>query len=104
MGRPFANEEFESGTALKEEVREPRKFQVVLHNDDYTTMEFVIDILMKVFRKTEAQATKIMLAVHNDGVGICGVYTAEIAESKVDQVHRLARSAGFPLRCSMEEV
>ena len=104
MPRPFAGEQHESDTITEEEVKEPRKYKVLLHNDDYTTMEFVIEILMRVFRKSEAQATKIMLAVHNEGVGVCGTYTAEVAEVKVDAVHRLARAAGFPLRCSMEGV
>jgi len=84
------------------EVREPRKYKVLLHNDDYTTMDFVVEVLVRVFRKNEAQATAIMLAVHNQGFGVCGTYTAEVAETKVDMVHRLARSAGFPLKCSME--
>ena len=104
MPRPFAGDLHETDTMTKDEVKEPRKYKVLLHNDDYTTMEFVIEILMRVFRKSEAQATKIMLAVHNEGVGVCGTYTAEVAEVKVDTVHRLARAAGFPLRCSMEGV
>jgi ATP-dependent Clp protease adaptor protein ClpS len=85
------------------DVREPRRFRVLLHNDDYTTMEFVIDTLMQVFRKSFDEATAIMLAVHEKGIGSCGVYTEEIAETKVAQVHDRARKAGYPLRCSMEE-
>ena len=84
------------------DIREPRKYRVLLHNDDYTTMDFVVEVLMRVFRKDETQATAIMLAVHNQGYGVCGVYTAEVAETKVDLVHRLAKSAGYPLKCSME--
>lgn len=85
------------------ETREPRKFRVLLHNDDYTTMEFVIDILMTIFHRTADEAADIMLAVHEKGIGSCGVYTEEMAETKVAQVHDKARRAGFPLRCSMEE-
>lgn len=85
------------------DVREPRRFRVLLHNDDYTTMEFVIDILIGIFEKGVDEATAIMLAVHEKGLGICGVYTEEVAETKVAQVHDRARRAGFPLRCSMEE-
>ncbi len=84
-------------------VREPRRFKVLLHNDDYTSMEFVVDVLRSVFRKTQEQATAIMIAVHEKGLGTCGVYTEEVAETKVIQVHEKARAAGFPLRCSMEE-
>ncbi len=85
------------------DVREPRRFRVLLHNDDYTTMEFVIDTLMQVFRKSFDEATAIMLAVHESGLGSCGVYAEEIAETKVAQVRDRARKAGYPLRCSMEE-
>jgi ATP-dependent Clp protease adaptor protein ClpS len=84
-------------------VREPRRYRVLLHNDDYTTMEFVVEILISVFRKMPDEAAAIMLAVHREGLGSCGVYTEEIAEIKVAQVHERARKAGFPLRCSMEE-
>ena len=78
-------------------------FKVLLHNDHYTTMEFVVQVLEGVFRKPRAEATRIMLNVHNEGVGLCGIFTAEIAETKVDIVHETARKAGFPLRCSLEE-
>ena len=86
------------------EVQEPRKFRVLLHNDDYTPMDFVIRVLKVVFYKSEAEATRIMLAVHKQGIGQCGVFTAEVAETKVGMVHALARKEGFPLRSSMEEV
>ena len=94
---------FQSDSSVDVDVREPRRFRVLLHNDDYTTMEFVVDTLMRVFRKNLDEATAIMIAVHEKGLGTCGVYTEEIAETKVAQVHDRARSAGFPLRCSMEE-
>ena len=92
------------GLSVEDEVREPRQFKVMLHNDDYTTMEFVVLVLVSVFRKNENEATQIMLNVHNTGVVVCGIYTAEVAELKVSLVHRLAKENGYPLRCSMEEV
>ena len=86
----------------RDEVTDPPMYRVLLLNDDYTTMEFVVDVLKTVFHKSETEATRIMLNVHKAGVGICGVYTYEIAETKVDTVHALAKDNGFPLKCSME--
>lgn len=103
MTDPMHQDESEFGTGLDEEVREPRKYKVLLHNDDYTTMEFVVQVLVNVFRKTDVEATQIMLAVHKNGVGVCGVYTAEVAETKVVAVRQLARKGGYPLKCTMEE-
>ncbi|MDR2161398.1 MAG: ATP-dependent Clp protease adapter ClpS [Desulfovibrio sp.] len=85
------------------ELHEPRRYRVLLHNDDYTTMEFVVEVLISIFRKNLEEATAIMLAVHERGLATCGVYTEEMAETMVSQVHDTARKAGFPLRCSMEE-
>ncbi len=85
---------------LKVEV--PRQYKVILHNDDYTPMDFVVDILINVFKKDELAATQIMLNVHNQGKGICGVYTYEIAETKVARVHQLAEQHEYPLHASME--
>lgn len=104
MSRLQFNPEFEFDTDLHEDIREPRKFRVLLHNDDYTTMDFVVRILKEVFNKTEGEAVSIMLSVHRQGVGQCGVYTSEVAETKVELVHALAKKEGFPLRSSMEEV
>jgi len=87
----------------RDETREPPLFRVLLHNDDYTTMEFVVEILMYVFSKSPESAAKIMLNVHQKGIGVCGSYPHEIAETKVDTVHNLARESGYPLRCSMEQ-
>ncbi len=98
---PDHREDFES--SVEEELDKPPMFKVLLHNDDYTTMEFVVEILQKVFHKTAAEATRIMLIVHKSGKGVCGVFTEDIAETKVEIVHHLARKSGFPLRCSMEE-
>lgn len=88
----------------KEAVRSPRRFKVLLHNDDYTTMDFVVEVLMRIFRKSESEAVEIMLLVHNEQVGVCGIYPFEIAETKVNQVKVLARANAFPLRCTMEQV
>lgn len=87
-----------------DEIQEPRRFKVLLHNDDYTTMDFVIYILKKVFNRTENEAVQIMMNVHKNGSGVCGIYTAEVAETKVVMVKNLARKEGFPLKCTMEEV
>jgi ATP-dependent Clp protease adaptor protein ClpS len=83
-------------------VKRPRKWKVLLYNDDYTTMEFVVYILKSVFRCSPAAATRVMLAVHRSGVGVAGVYTREIAETRVEKVLALARKEGHPLQCNME--
>ncbi|WP_198305129.1 ATP-dependent Clp protease adaptor ClpS [Arcobacter vandammei] len=85
------------------EVEEPKRYNVFLLNDDYSTMDFVIDVLVKVFRKNINEAETIMLSVHNNGKGLCGVYSFEIASTKVAQVKSLARDKGFPLKAIMEE-
>ena len=90
-------------TAPDIKIRKPKLYRVILHNDDYTSMEFVVNILMAIFDKPAAEATKIMLDVHNKGKGICGVYTFDIAMTKIKQVHFEAQKEGFPLRCSFEE-
>jgi ATP-dependent Clp protease adaptor protein ClpS len=95
----------DAGVAVQEgrpKLKEPRKFVVLLHNDDYTTMEFVVEVLTTYFHKTEAQAHQIMLKVHQEGQGAAGVYSFEIAETKAAQVMDAARSRGFPLKCSVE--
>jgi ATP-dependent Clp protease adaptor protein ClpS len=83
--------------------KKPELFKVILLNDDYTTMEFVVHVLETVFNKTPPEAYRIMMQVHLEGKGICGAYTYEIAETKVDTVHELAQENGFPLRASLEE-
>lgn len=90
-------------TVNEHEIKEPPHYKVLLHNDDVTTMDFVVGILERIFHKNKDEATSIMLNVHNNGVGLCGVYTHEIAESKVKLVHRDAWLAGFPLKCTMEK-
>lgn len=81
----------------------PRKYKVIYHNDDYTPMEFVVFILMGIFSKTQEEATKIMLNVHQNGMGTCGVYTYEIAETKVAQVMDAAKRDQHPLQCRLEK-
>ena len=91
-------------TQKKEKVKKPSMFKVLLHNDDYTSMEFVVKILRTVFNKSADDAVIIMLKVHREEVGMCGVYTYEIAETKVKTVHSLASEQSFPLKCTMEAV
>jgi len=84
-------------------VLEPEEYRVYLMNDDFTTMEFVISILMTVFHKNLPEATKLTLEVHRKGRGMAGVYPYDIATTKTQQVHAMARQRGFPLRCAMEK-
>lgn len=87
----------------RDEVKEPSMYKTLLHNDDYTTMDFVVEILLSVFHKSMEEAIQIMLNVHKKGIGLCGLYIYEIAETKMNLVHSLARKKGFPLRCSIEK-
>lgn len=94
-------------TTIKEKIYvkidRPKLYKVMMHNDDYTTMEFVVDILMKVFNKNASEATKIMLDVHKKGMGVAGVYPYDIAVTKVSRAHSEARENGFPLKLSLKE-
>jgi ATP-dependent Clp protease adaptor protein ClpS len=96
----------DGGTAVQTEKKtrteKPRRWRVILHNDDFTTMEFVVQVLVTVFNKTPAQATELMLQVHHRGACVAGVYTHEVAETKVASVERLAREAEFPFLATME--
>jgi ATP-dependent Clp protease adaptor protein ClpS len=85
------------------EVDFPKKYKVYLLNDDYTTMDFVVDILIRIFHKNYEEAERIMLEIHQKDKGLCGVYSYEIAETKIAQVHKRARDNGFPLKAYMEE-
>ncbi len=103
----MSNERLDSSTVIEEKAeiktRKPSLYKVFLLNDDYTTMEFVVDILQNVFHKNRTEATQIMLHVHKKGMGLCGVYTREIAETKVETVHTIARENEYPLKCIMEK-
>jgi len=93
----------EADSELAAEIDTLPPFRVLMHNDDYTTMDFVVAVLERIFFKTPSEATAIMLQIHRRGVGVCGEYPEQIAESKASAVHRMARERGFPLRCSVEQ-
>ena len=82
---------------------EPKLYKVIIHNDHYTTMDFVVEVLVKIFHLPAAEATQIMMHVHKKGRGICGVYTYDIAVTKIKQVHQMAVERNFPLKSSYEE-
>ena len=94
----------ETITSERQDVRHPKSFRVLLLNDNYTTMDFVVSVLETIFMKTPAEAVQIMLRVHKSGKGEAGIYPRQLAEAKIDLVHQRAHSAGYPLRCVMEEV
>jgi ATP-dependent Clp protease adaptor protein ClpS len=101
----MANKPHESNTALKPEVAKPKlppMFKVLLLNDDYTPMEFVVEVIEQFFNKSREQATQIMLKVHTEGAGVCGVYPQDIAETKMNQVVSHARQSQHPLQCIIE--
>jgi ATP-dependent Clp protease adaptor protein ClpS len=86
----------------RRQTKQPPRFRVFLLNDDYTTMDFVVYILETIFHKSPAEAAQVMLHVHRKGIGLAGVYTREIAETKISSVHNLAEQHEFPLKCVME--
>ncbi len=95
-----------SGTVLAPErakTKPPHLYKVILFNDDYTTMEFVIEVLQRFFAMNRERALQIMLKVHNEGSAVCGIYSRDVAESKVTQVSEFAKQQGHPLRCTMEK-
>ena len=100
--REYGFEE-EVATESREKLKKPPLFRVLLHNDDFTTMEFVVEVLKRVFGKSEADAFRVMWAVHTQGVGCAGVYTYEVAEMKVEKVTQMARAQEYPLLCNVEE-
>ena len=103
-GPPQSDEDQETGIDVKERPKShvPRRYKVIFHNDDYTTMEFVVDALMRFFHKSQAEATHIMLTVHKKGQAVAGVYTRDVAETKVQQVIDHAREYGMPLLVTAE--
>ncbi len=98
----------DSGTAVvtetkkKEKLKKPPLYKVIFHNDNYTTMEFVVQALMEFFQKNESDAVAIMLSIHRTGFGVAGVYTHEVAETKMEKTHAAARAREYPLRLTME--
>lgn len=106
MARDLGDESIESGVIVQEskpEVKPPSLYKVVLLNDDFTPMDFVVEVLTTFFAMTEEKATQIMLHVHTRGVGVCGVFSKEIAETKVQMVNDFSRNHQHPLLCDMEE-
>ncbi|MDC0744324.1 ATP-dependent Clp protease adapter ClpS [Polyangium mundeleinium] len=100
--REREDQEGDLATQKKRKVEKVRRYKVLLHNDNYTTMEFVVLVLVKFFHRTDTEATHIMLSVHHKGSGVAGVYTKDVAETKVTQVQSFARQHGMPLRLSAE--
>lgn len=108
MSNPSGNDDernTERGVATKvrPKTKKPSQYRVFLLNDDYTPMEFVVGLLMGVFKKTQEEATQIMLDVHQNGIGVCGIYTFEVAETKVVQVLDAAKRSDHPLKCTLEK-
>ena len=99
------NDEGRTGalTLTRARTKKPSMYKVLMLNDDYTPMEFVVDVVQHIFQKTREEATKIMLHVHQKGVGVCGVYTYEVAETKVTQTVDYARKNQHPLQCTLEK-
>lgn len=96
------DEEGDLAVEQVKKVQKPKRWKVIFHNDDYTTREFVVEMLQRYFDKDESEATYIMLSVHYKGAGIAGFYPKDVAETKVDQVTKHARKSGFPLRVTAE--
>ena len=107
MSNQQTGHDYDGGLAVEEEkpkLKPPKQYKVVLVNDDYTPMEFVVHILTTFFSMDHAKATRVMMAVHTKGKGICGIFSYEIAETKVDQVNEYSKMNQHPLMCNMEEV
>lgn len=104
MSKQVPSGEARTAEKISSKTAAPPLYKVLMHNDDYTTMEFVVQVLEGIFRKPPPEATRIMLNIHVKGVGMCGIFPFEIAETKIEQVHALARKEGHPLKCSLEEV
>ena len=95
--------EYDEDSSTDTVLDEPKLYKVLMHNDHFTTMDFVVEILMQVFHKKEPEALQIMMNIHKQGMGMCGIYTYDIAHTKATEVHRRARERGFPLRCTCDE-
>jgi len=103
MWEPDAERSEEAAVEEQRRTERPRRLRVLLHNDDFTTMDFVVQVLVEHFHKSPAEATHVMLQVHHKGVGVAGVYPADVAETKVAEVTREARAAGMPLLLTTED-
>jgi ATP-dependent Clp protease adaptor protein ClpS len=103
MARHSSDSDSEVLTRKKSKTKKPQMYKVILHNDDYTSMEFVVMILETIFYKPPVIANQIMLRIHKEGSGVCGVFTRDVAESKVSQVEDRAMEYGYPLLCTMEQ-
>jgi ATP-dependent Clp protease adaptor protein ClpS len=97
------NNQQDHGLVVEDKTQEPKQYKVLMHNDDYTPMEFVIFVLKRFFSKNETEATQIMLDVHHKGVGLAGIYSFEVAETKVEQSNQFAKINQHPLKTSYEE-
>ncbi|MBF0194974.1 MAG: ATP-dependent Clp protease adapter ClpS [Magnetococcales bacterium] len=91
-----------TASKTRNKLKEPDFYKIILLNDDFTPMEFVIDLICRFFNKSVEEATEIMLKIHHEGYGVCGVYTLDIAETKTNQVNKFARNNGHPLKCRIE--
>ncbi|MGB5747591.1 MAG: ATP-dependent Clp protease adaptor ClpS [Desulfobacterales bacterium] len=102
MSKDLPDWQQDSMVEIDEEITEPPMYKILLHNDDFTTKAFVIEILMGIFNKSQEEATRLMWHIHQNRVGVCGIYPLEVAETKIIQVTALARENGFPLKSTME--
>jgi len=102
----FSNS-FKTDSSFKAEheelVKKPDMYKVIMHNDHYTTMDFVVEVLVSIFNKAAPEATNIMMNIHKKGNDVCGVFTLDIAQTKIDQVHTRAKSNNYPLKCTYEK-
>ena len=103
-GKPKHQEQPLDGVAIKPKIKKPSLYRVIMLNDDFTPMDFVVSLIQSLFDKTAQEATEIMLQIHRTGIGVCGVYTYEVAEMKASMVIDAARRSQHPLRCEVEKV
>ena len=104
MARAPASGQIKPSAESQQQTRQPPLFKVLMHNDDYTTMEFVVETLQAIFHLPPTEANRIMLHIHFKGVGMCGIFPFEVAETKVAKVHAMARAQGYPLRCTLDSL
>lgn len=102
--KPSQQEQSWEGVATKPKIKKPSLYKVIMLNDDFTPMDFVVSLLQSLFDKTLQEATEIMMQIHHGGVGVCGIYTYEVAEMKASQVMEMAHRSQHPLRCEVERV